>query len=345
MTRVRANVTEFSPPSGSRHPASGAFSTAGIVPPRAVPSSSPGMEPLPCESSTVPPSSGPRPRPVRPPRRRRARRTCGRPTSRGRGGPRAGPPPAPWRRWCAHSPSRTSATARRGSWTTGGCSRSETCTAWSTLPDRLRTRPGAWAALTFSHGVVGPHLLVHFLLLTVLNVGVAMVIFFALCPWVRRHLAFAVACVWVEPHVVELLALDPARPPGADWPLRRHRRALGGPVEARRRRLHRRRALLRARPRPGRRRGRGVRSPPPRPAGRPSRRSGVASWPWPGGCWRTPPIPRNASRAYLRTATSAASACCGRATSVRPPRGPRQPGGPGGRRPHRRDPGDRPLRP
>ena len=37
----------------------------------------------------------------------------------------------------------------------------------------------------------------HFLLLTVLNVGVAMVIFFALCPWVRRHLAFAVACVWV----------------------------------------------------------------------------------------------------------------------------------------------------
>ena len=296
-----------------------------------------------------PPEQRARPRPVRPPRRRRARRTCGRPTSRGRGGPRAGPPPAPWRRWCAHSPSRTSATARRGSWTTGGCSRSETCTAWSTLPDRRCSGTGLEPALTFSHGVVGPHPLVHFLLLTVLNVGVAMVIFFALCPWVRRHLAFAVACVWVVlpnhtslsywpstlPALLALIGLfggiAAARP---------------GPVEARRRRLHRRRALLRARPRPGRRRGRGVRSPPPAALRWTAIATlGVASWPWPGGCWRTPPIPRNASRAYLRTATSAASACCGRATSVRPPRGPRQPGGPGGRRPHRRDPGDRPLRP
>ena len=304
------------------------------------------MEPLPCESSTVPPSSGPRPRPVRPPRRRRARRTCGRPTSRGRGGPRAGPPPAPWRRWCALA---VPYVRDRPAWIMDD---------WRLLAQRdlygvvdtagpalLGTGPSP--GFTFSHGVVGPHPLVHFLLLTVLNVGVAMVIFFALCPWVRRHLAFAVACVWVVlpnhtslsywpstlPALLALIGSSAASPRSAG--------AGGGSPPAPSSPACSATSSSSSRPPP-----RSWCSPPPAArAGRPSRRSEVASWPWPGGCWRTPPIPRNASRAYLRTATSAASACCGRATSVRPPRGPRQPGGPGGRRPHRRDPGDRPLRP
>ena len=75
-----------------------------------------------------------------------------------------------------------------------------TAGTWSSVPsgqDLVNARPGAWLTFTLLHGIVGPHPLVQFLVLTVVNLAVVLVLYTVLARFFDRTLALAVTAVWV----------------------------------------------------------------------------------------------------------------------------------------------------
>ena len=71
---------------------------------------------------------------------------------------------------------------------------------WSSVPtgqDLVNARPGAWLTFTLLHGIVGPHPLVQFLVLTAINVGVVLVLYVVLTRFFPRSLSLLVAALWV----------------------------------------------------------------------------------------------------------------------------------------------------
>lgn len=71
---------------------------------------------------------------------------------------------------------------------------------WSSVPsgqDLVHARPGAWLTFTLLHGIVGPHPLVQFLVLTAVNVGVVVVLYLVLTRFFSPALGLLVAAVWV----------------------------------------------------------------------------------------------------------------------------------------------------
>lgn len=71
---------------------------------------------------------------------------------------------------------------------------------WQAVPtgqDLVNARPGAWLTFTLLHGIVGPHPLVQFLVLTAVNVAVVLVLYLVLARFFDRAVALAVTAVWV----------------------------------------------------------------------------------------------------------------------------------------------------
>lgn len=71
---------------------------------------------------------------------------------------------------------------------------------WQSVPtgqDLVNARPGAWLTFTLLHGIVGPHPLVQFLVLTAVNVAVVLVLYLVLSRFFDRAVALAVTAVWV----------------------------------------------------------------------------------------------------------------------------------------------------
>ncbi len=71
---------------------------------------------------------------------------------------------------------------------------------WSSVPtgqDLVHARPGAWLTFTLLHGIVGPHPLVQFLVLTAINVGVVLALYVVLTRFFSPALSLLVAAVWV----------------------------------------------------------------------------------------------------------------------------------------------------
>jgi ElaB/YqjD/DUF883 family membrane-anchored ribosome-binding protein len=74
-----------------------------------------------------------------------------------------------------------------------------TAGAWSSVPggqDLVHARPGAWLTFTLLHGIVGPHPLIQFAVLTAVNVGVVLVLYLVLSRFFDRPTALLVAAVW-----------------------------------------------------------------------------------------------------------------------------------------------------
>ena len=72
--------------------------------------------------------------------------------------------------------------------------------AWSSVPtgqDLVNARPGAWLTFTLLHGIIGPHPLVHFVVLTAVNLAVVLVLYSVLARFFDRAVALAVTAVWV----------------------------------------------------------------------------------------------------------------------------------------------------
>lgn len=75
-----------------------------------------------------------------------------------------------------------------------------TAGTWSSVPsgqDLVNARPGAWLTFTLLHGIVGPHPLVQFLVLTAVNVAVVLVLYTVLARFFDRTLALVTTSVWV----------------------------------------------------------------------------------------------------------------------------------------------------
>ena len=71
---------------------------------------------------------------------------------------------------------------------------------WQSVPsgqDLVHARPGAWLTFTLLHGIVGPHPLVQFLVLTAVNLGVVLVLYAVLARFFDRPLALLTTAIWV----------------------------------------------------------------------------------------------------------------------------------------------------
>ncbi len=71
---------------------------------------------------------------------------------------------------------------------------------WQSVPsgqDLVHARPGAWLTFTLLHGVVGPHPLLQFLVLTAINLAVVLVLYGVLARFFERPLALAITATWV----------------------------------------------------------------------------------------------------------------------------------------------------
>ena len=75
-----------------------------------------------------------------------------------------------------------------------------TAGTWSSVPsgqDLVNARPGAWLTFTLLHGIVGPHPLVQFLVLTAINLAVVLLLYSVLARFFDRTLALAATAIWV----------------------------------------------------------------------------------------------------------------------------------------------------
>ena len=71
---------------------------------------------------------------------------------------------------------------------------------WSSVPngqDLVHARPGAWLTFTLLHGIVGPHPLIQFLVLTAVNVAVVLVLYAVFARFLDRGVALLVTAIWV----------------------------------------------------------------------------------------------------------------------------------------------------
>lgn len=72
--------------------------------------------------------------------------------------------------------------------------------AWSSVPtgqDLVNARPGAWLTFTLLHGIVGPHPLIQFAVLTAINLALVLVLYSVLARFVDRSMALLVTAIWV----------------------------------------------------------------------------------------------------------------------------------------------------
>lgn len=71
---------------------------------------------------------------------------------------------------------------------------------WSSVPtgqDLVHARPGAWLTFTLLHGIVGPHPLVQFAVLTAINVALVLVLYLVFARFLDRAMALLVTAIWV----------------------------------------------------------------------------------------------------------------------------------------------------
>lgn len=75
-----------------------------------------------------------------------------------------------------------------------------TAGTWESVPsgqDLVNARPGAWLTFTLLHGIVGPHPLVQFLVLTAINLALVLALYSVLARFFERPLALLATAVWV----------------------------------------------------------------------------------------------------------------------------------------------------
>lgn len=75
-----------------------------------------------------------------------------------------------------------------------------TAGAWSSVPtgqDLVNARPGAWLVFTVLHAAIGPHPLIHFLVLTAINLALVVALYLVFERFVSRPLALLITAIWV----------------------------------------------------------------------------------------------------------------------------------------------------
>lgn len=71
---------------------------------------------------------------------------------------------------------------------------------WDSVPtgqDLVHARPGAWLTFTLLHGIVGPHPLIQFAVLTLINVALVLVLYLVFARFLDPALALLVTAIWV----------------------------------------------------------------------------------------------------------------------------------------------------
>lgn len=71
---------------------------------------------------------------------------------------------------------------------------------WDSVPtgqDLVHARPGAWLTFTLLHGFVGPHPLIQFAVLTLINVALVLVLYLVFARFLDPAMALLVTAIWV----------------------------------------------------------------------------------------------------------------------------------------------------